>query len=89
MVPLTSLKINSEEISTIDITLSIQNMIEQILNGYRPNKHDRNTIVIFDELVQNILAKAVHSKEIVLLSDDKKIHFKNNEDEIEVVEDEA
>ncbi|WP_373035579.1 DNA phosphorothioation-dependent restriction protein DptF [Sulfurimonas sp.] len=83
------LKINSEEISTIDITLSIQNMIEQILNGYRPNKHDRNTIVIFDELVQNILAKAVHSKEIVLLSDKKKVHFKNNEDEIEVVEDEA
>ncbi len=83
------LRINSEEIATIDITLSIQNMIEQILNGYRPNKHDRNTIVIFDELVQNILAKAVHSKEIVLLSDKKKIHFKNNEDEIEVVEDEA
>lgn len=83
------LKINSEGISTIGITLSIQNMIEQILNGYRPNKHDRNTIVIFDELVQNILAKAVHSKEIVLLSDKKKIHFKNNEDEIEVVEDEA
>ena len=64
-------------------------MIDQILNGYRPNKHDRNTIVIFDELVQNILAKAVHSKEIILLSDKKKIHFKNNEDEIEVVEDEA
>lgn len=83
------LKINSEEIPQIDITLSIQNMISQILEGYRPNKHDRNTIVIFDELVQSILSKAVHSSEIILLSDSKKVHFNKNEDEIEVVEDEA
>lgn len=83
------LKINSEDIVQINITLGIQSMINQILNGYRPNKHDRNTIVIFDELVQSILAKAVHSKEIILLSGTKKIHFKRNEDEIEVVEDEA
>lgn len=83
------LKINDEDIPVINITLNIQSMIELIINGYRPNKHDRNTIVIFDELVQSILSKAVHAKEIVLLSGTKKVHFKNNEDEIEVVENEV
>ena len=60
-------------------------MINLINDGYRPNKHDRNTIVLFDELVQTIITRATQSQEIILISDKETVQFKNTEDEIEVV----
>jgi len=80
------LKVNSAALIEIEITLNMLIMINLINSGYRPNKHDRNTIILFDELIQLIIEKATDSNEIILILDNKKVRFKNIEDEIEVVE---
>ena len=80
------LKVNSAALIEIEITLNMLIMINLINSGYRPNKHDRNTIILFDELIQLIIEKATDLNEIILILDNKKVRFKNIEDEIEVVE---
>lgn len=82
------LKINGLDISEKSISLNLLSMINLINDGYRPNKHDRNTIVLFDELVQTITTRASQSDEIIFLSNKKMVHFKNDEDEIEVISNE-
>gem|GEM_PF-5983011 len=59
-------------------------MIVLINDGYRPNKHDRNTIILFDELIQSILGIVNKGNEIYLLANGEKVLFKNTDDEIKV-----
>jgi DNA phosphorothioation-dependent restriction protein DptF len=59
-------------------------MISLINNGYRPNKHDRNTIIIFEELLESILEVATLSNKIAISSKDKRTLFIKKAEEIEV-----
>lgn len=79
------LKINGNTPIEKKISLNLYSMIVLINDGYRPNKHDRNTIILFNELIQSILEIANKSNEIYLLSDGEKVLFKNTDDEIEVI----
>ena len=79
------LKINNVEIDDILITLNLQSMIQLINDGYRPNKHDRNTIALFNELIQSILSIGGKSQEIIFIENQTSLHLTNIEDEIEVL----
>lgn len=83
------LKINREMPVHKEITLNLYSMIMLINGGYRPNKHDRNTIIIFDELIQSILEIAYLSNDIYLIQNGKKVQLINNDEEIEVISNEA
>ena len=78
--------INGEEIKTIDITFNMYQLLLSINEGYRPNKHDRNTIIIFEELIQSINEIAIQSKEISIIHDKTRIDFSyiEEDDDIEV-----
>lgn len=79
------LKVEEQPIESIVITLSMYKMILSINQGYRPNKHDRNTIIIFEELLEKIADKVKMSKKLVFIKGDQTYIFKNNTEEIEVV----
>ncbi len=79
------LKVDETSITPIVITLSMYKMILAINKGYRPNKHDRNTIIIFEELIEKIANEIKTSKKLVYMKDNKTYTFKNNIEEIEVV----
>lgn len=79
------LKINGGISIEKKISLNLYSMIILINDGYRPNKHDRNTIILFNELIQSILEIANKSNEIYLLANGTKILLKNVDNEIEVV----
>lgn len=36
------------------ININLLNLLERIVAGYRPNKHDKNTVVLLDELVDEV-----------------------------------
>lgn len=78
------LKVESELIEPITITLNMYKLILAINQGYRPNKHDRNTIVIFEELLEKIATILKRSNRLTFVKEDKKYSFKNTMDEIEV-----
>jgi DNA phosphorothioation-dependent restriction protein DptF len=55
--------------------------MEDIVNGYRPNKHDKNTVVLLDELVDQISDIATSSNTLVIVKNDKRYTVKNIDDE--------
>jgi DNA phosphorothioation-dependent restriction protein DptF len=59
-------------------------MILSINQGYRPNKHDRNSIIIFEELLEKIADKVKNANELVFTKNKTDFTFTNNIDEIEV-----
>ncbi len=77
------LKINEKKL-TIDVSLNMSIMFNLINDGYRPNKHDRNTIVIFEELIESIIEIAKTSDKLLISSKNKIFSFRKKEDEIEV-----
>lgn len=80
------LKVNDNSIEPIAISLSMYKMILSINQGYRPNKHDRNTIILFEELIEKIADKVKNADELVFMKHNKEFTFTNNIDEIEVSE---
>lgn len=40
------------------VNINLLNLMQRIVAGYRPNKHDKNTVVLLDELVDEISAIA-------------------------------
>lgn len=36
------------------VNINLLNLMQRIVSGYRPNKHDKNTVVLLDELVDEI-----------------------------------
>jgi DNA phosphorothioation-dependent restriction protein DptF len=78
------LKVDDIDLKTIDINLNMFTMISLINNGYRPNKHDRNTIIIFEELLESILEVATLSNKISISSKNKRTLFIKKDEEIEV-----
>lgn len=45
------LNINGQEVRPIPINVNLLELLEKINNGYRPNKQDKNAILILDEIV--------------------------------------
>jgi DNA phosphorothioation-dependent restriction protein DptF len=78
------LKVDDVDLKPIDINLNMFVMISLINNGYRPNKHDRNTIIIFEELLESILEVATLSNKISISSKNKRTLFVKKDEEIEV-----
>jgi DNA phosphorothioation-dependent restriction protein DptF len=81
------LKINEVSILPVKISLGLYEMILSINNGYRPNKHDRNTIVLFEELLSRISNSVVTSTKVIFVKDGELYTFKDKDDEIEVLKD--
>lgn len=78
--------LNVEGVSlTIPVTLNLLELIQRIEDGYRPNKHDKNTVVLLDELVEDISKVANRVNTLKIVKGNTSIGIKKvDEDEFEV-----
>lgn len=58
------LKVGGETLLPVRIGLNLFELLSKLNNGYRPNKYDKNAIVLLDEVVELITEKAKSSREI-------------------------
>lgn len=58
------LKVNNQPLRRMDINLNLFELICKLNNGYRPNKYDKNAIILLDDMVDQI--RAVAKKSTVL-----------------------
>ncbi|MDU4840498.1 MAG: DNA phosphorothioation-dependent restriction protein DptF [Leclercia adecarboxylata] len=58
------LKVNNQPLKSMEINLNLFELICKLNNGYRPNKYDKNAIVLLDEMIDQIRAYA--KKSVVL-----------------------
>ncbi len=59
-------------------------LIHAINDGYRPNKHDRNTIVIFEELLERLIDIAKDTNKLSIVHDEQIYEFKDTAGKIKV-----
>jgi len=78
------LKIGEHSIEPFTVSLNMYKLILAINNGYRPNKHDRNTIIIFDEVLDKISSKLKTSRKLFFVKANHHYEFRNSADEIEI-----
>ncbi|WP_407161218.1 DNA phosphorothioation-dependent restriction protein DptF [Aeromonas caviae] len=55
------LKVDDQPLAPMAINLNLFELICKLNNGYRPNKYDKNAIVLLDEMVEQIRAVAKKS----------------------------
>ncbi|HCM8003596.1 TPA: DNA phosphorothioation-dependent restriction protein DptF [Klebsiella aerogenes] len=58
------LKVGQNSLPHIHIGLNLFELLDKLNNGYRPNKYDKNAIVLLDEIVELIAEQAKSSSEI-------------------------
>ncbi|MCF6243870.1 MAG: DNA phosphorothioation-dependent restriction protein DptF [Sulfurovum sp.] len=78
------LNVNNQPIGKLSISLNTYKLIKAINEGYRPNKHDRNTIILFEELIEKIIDIAKETQKLVIIQGNDIYEFKNRDGEIEV-----
>ncbi len=72
--------VNDELLPSIQINVNLLAMMLSIVNGFRPNKHDKNSVVLLDDLINKIAEHASNSKVLFLHRNDVRIKLKDNPD---------
>ncbi len=73
------------ECLTIPVNINLLRMMKSIVDGYRPNKHDKNSVVLLDELIEKIAQVANSEVALIIIKGQKQITVeKIDDDEFEV-----
>ena len=70
----------------LPININLLSLLININNGYRPNKHDKNSVILLDELAAEIVQQAKAAKEIIITGVDGKYHLELDDEDIMVSE---
>ena len=73
-------KVEGESIK-LPININLLNLMQRIVLGYRPNKHDKSTVIMLEETVAQIAEIANQSKILHVISNKNSFKIKNVEDE--------
>lgn len=66
---------NNEEIITLNIDYTLYTMITKLNRGYKPNKNDKEDLVIFREFIDELIKKGSSDEELLIEDIDHKINF--------------
>jgi len=77
------LKVNDQSL-TVPVNINLLGLMMKIVDGYRPNKHDKNTVVLLDELLEEIMRVANSVDTLHIMKGNKHYRIKNGEDDLEV-----
>lgn len=59
------IKVGDQSLRTFNVNVGFLALISKINDGYRPNKHDKNTIVILEEIIADVTAAIVNSDRLL------------------------
>ncbi|QOL14220.1 DNA phosphorothioation-dependent restriction protein DptF [Dickeya dianthicola] len=76
------LKVGRHSLPPIHIGLNLFELLHKLNNGYRPNKYDKNAIVLLDELVELITEQAKSSSDIKFYDGRSKVYRAKADDDI-------
>ena len=70
----------------LQININLLSLLININNGYRPNKHDKNSVILLDELAAVVVQQAKSATEIVITGVSGKYHLELDDEDIMVSE---
>ncbi|MEZ9509007.1 DNA phosphorothioation-dependent restriction protein DptF [Vibrio cyclitrophicus] len=66
------LKVDEQSIKPMPISVKLLELLVKIGQGYRPNKHDKNAVLLLDEALEQMLAVANQKDTLFILKGDKR-----------------
>ena len=79
------LQMGDQKLEPIAINLNLFELIDALHRGYRPNRHDKNSIVFLDDLAERIIAQANRGKSLKLYEGAAAYTVRQEDDMIEAV----
>ena len=79
------LQVGEQKLEPIAINLNLFELIDALHQGYRPNRHDKNSIVFLDDLTERIVAQANRGKALKLYEGAAAYTVRKEDDMIEAV----
>lgn len=75
------ISVNGKSIPAMPVNANLLSLMTKVVNGFRPNKYDKNSIVLLEELVENI-RDLVHDADVLYLfqNGERVAKLKNNPD---------
>lgn len=78
------LKVSNNSLPPLSVNINLLELMIKLTQGYRPNKHDKNTIVILDEIVEAIVELANNSQSLIIVGDSVHYEVTQSDNIIEV-----
>ncbi|ETS32574.1 DNA phosphorothioation-dependent restriction protein DptF [Photorhabdus temperata] len=76
------LKVGQNSLLPIRIGLNLFELLNKLNNGYRPNKYDKNAIVLLDEIVELIAEQAKSNSEIKFYDSGQRVYSARADDDM-------
>jgi DNA phosphorothioation-dependent restriction protein DptF len=76
------LKVGRNPLPHIHIGLNLFELLDKLNNGYRPNKYDKNAIVLLDEIIELIAEQAKSSNEIKFYDGGQRVYRAKADDDM-------
>ncbi|CEO42014.1 DNA phosphorothioation-dependent restriction protein DptF [Photobacterium kishitanii] len=75
------IKVDDHSLLPMSISINLLELLEKINQGYRPNKHDKNAVLLLDEVIEQIVTVANEKNTLFILKSDKRYKVINEDDE--------
>lgn len=75
------ISVDGHTLLPMPITINLLGLLEKINKGYRPNKHDKNAVLLLDEVIEQIITIANKKNTLLILKDDKRFKVVNEDNE--------
>ena len=66
------LKVDEQSLKPMPISVKLLELLVKIGQGYRPNKHDKNAVLLLDEALEQMLTVAKQKEIFFILKGDKR-----------------
>ncbi|PSU12302.1 DNA phosphorothioation-dependent restriction protein DptF [Photobacterium gaetbulicola] len=73
--------VDDKSINPMPISINLLELLDKINRGYRPNKHDKNAVLLLDEVIEQIWSVANKKDSLFIIGDEKRYQVTNEEDE--------
>jgi len=80
------LKVGNTEVERFPVSINLLGLMMKVVNGFRPNKHDKSCVVLLEELVSKIAKQASLSDTIFLYAraESNPIRLRHNTNDSEI-----
>ncbi|MCD9517868.1 DNA phosphorothioation-dependent restriction protein DptF [Photobacterium phosphoreum] len=75
------IRVDDNALFPVSISINLLELLEKINEGYRPNKHDKNAVLLLDEVIEQIITVANDKNTLFILKNDKRYKIVNENDE--------
>lgn len=75
------LQVSEKALLPIPVSINLMELMIKINQGYRPNKHDKNAVILLDEVIEQIVDVANEKDTVFILKGDNRYKITNEDNE--------